>query len=100
MLTSCYAARLFLLAAAMYVDGTDLFHWGNSPITRDYLMLHFGHYKAATFSEGPSRLHTAKLKLCAKTGVALDIWGIGLTVLLENNCGNNFVHKLRAIYLY
>ena len=29
-LTSCYAARLFLLAAVMYVDNTDLLHWGPS----------------------------------------------------------------------
>ena len=28
-LTSCYAVRLFLLAAAMYVDDTYLLHWGN-----------------------------------------------------------------------
>ena len=28
-LTSSYMAPLFLLAAAMYVDDTDLLHWGN-----------------------------------------------------------------------
>ena len=35
MLTSCYAARLFLIAAAIYVDDIDLLHWGDSPITND-----------------------------------------------------------------
>ena len=34
-LTSCYAARIFLLAAAMYVDDTDLLHWGSSPTVDD-----------------------------------------------------------------
>ena len=34
-LTSCYAARIFLLAAAMYVDDTDLLHWGSSPTADD-----------------------------------------------------------------
>ena len=30
----------FLLAAAMYVDDTDLLHWGDSPITKDEDMIH------------------------------------------------------------
>jgi len=34
-LTSCYAARMFLIAAAMYVDDTDLIHWADSPHTDD-----------------------------------------------------------------
>ena len=68
----------------------------HSPFSR----LHFGYYKAAAFSEGPSILHAAKRNLYAKTGVALDRWGIGLSVLLEKIYGNNFVYKLRAICLY
>ena len=34
-LTSFYAARIFLLAAAMYVDDTDLLYWGSSPTVYD-----------------------------------------------------------------
>ena len=33
--TSCYAARMFLLAAAMYIDDTDLIHWADSPHAND-----------------------------------------------------------------
>ena len=33
-LTSAYSSRLFLLAAVMYVDDTDLLHWARSPSTR------------------------------------------------------------------
>ena len=34
-LTSSFAARVFLLAAALYVDDTDLLHWADSPHTDD-----------------------------------------------------------------
>ena len=88
---------------AKYVTVEDFqYYWqrADERIQSSYSRLHFGHYKAAAFSDGPSMLHAAKLNLCAKTGVALDRWGIGLTVLLEKICGNNFVHKLRAICLY
>ena len=57
-----------------------------------YSGLHFGHYKAASFDPALSALHAAKLTLCAKMGVPLARWGFGLTVLLEKNCGNNFVN--------
>ena len=32
-LTSAYTARLFILAAVMYVDDTDLLYWAPSPTT-------------------------------------------------------------------
>ena len=86
-----------------YVTVEDFqYYWqrADERIQSSYSRLHFGHYKAAAYSDGPSMLHAAKLNLCAKTGVALDRWGIGLTVLLEKICGNDFVHKLRAIFLY
>ena len=34
-LTSSYAARLFLLAADMYVNDTDLLHWADSQVMED-----------------------------------------------------------------
>ena len=34
-LTSSYTARMFLLAAALYVDDTDLLHWADSSETED-----------------------------------------------------------------
>jgi len=32
-LTSAYTSRMFILAAVMYVDDTDLLHWASSPTT-------------------------------------------------------------------
>ncbi len=46
-----------------------------------------------------SAMHAAYLTACAKKGIPLSRWGVGLTVLLEKIIGNNFVHKLRAICL-
>ena len=34
-LTLSYTARLFLLAAIMYVDDTDLLHWADNPYVSD-----------------------------------------------------------------
>ena len=59
-----------------------------------------GHYKAAPFNLHLLALHAQKLTLCARTGVPLTRWGIGLTVLLEKIYGNNYVNKLRAICLF
>jgi hypothetical protein len=64
-----------------------------------YSGLHFGHYIAASFCPSLSAIHAAKLSICARNGVALARWGVGLTVLLEKIMGNVFVHKLRAICL-
>ncbi len=44
-------------------------------------------------------LHISHLTSCARRGIPLARWGIGLTVLLEKIVGNNFVYKLRAICL-
>jgi hypothetical protein len=44
-------------------------------------------------------MHAAYLTACARKGIPLKRWGVGLTVLLEKIIGNNFVHKLRAICL-
>ena len=86
-----------------YVTVEDFqYYWqrADERIQSSYSRLPFGHYKTAAFSEGPLMLYSAKLNLCAKIGVALGRWGIGLTIHLENNCGNNFVHKLWAICMY
>jgi hypothetical protein len=44
-------------------------------------------------------MHAAYLTACARKGIPLKRWGIGLMVLLDKITGNNFVHKLRAICL-
>jgi hypothetical protein len=71
----------------------------NEKTSSSFSRLHFGHYKAASHSSLLSSLHTAKLTACARMGVPLTRWSIGLTVLLEKICGNNFIHKMRAICL-
>jgi hypothetical protein len=60
----------------------------------------FSHYKAVASHTILSAMHAAYLTLCARSGIPLARWGIGLTVLLEKIVGNNFIHKLRAICLF
>ncbi len=59
----------------------------------------FSHYKAAAFHCMLLAMHAAYLSACAKKGIPLSRWGVGLTVLLEKIIGNNFVHKLQVICL-
>jgi hypothetical protein len=59
----------------------------------------FSHYKVAAFHYMLSAMHAAYLTACARKGIPLNWWGVGLTVLLEKIIGNNFVHKLQAICL-
>jgi hypothetical protein len=59
----------------------------------------FSHYKAVASHLMLSSMHAAYLTACARQGIPLAHWGIGLTVLLEKIVGNNFVHKLRVICL-
>ena len=65
-----------------------------------YSGLHMGHYKAVAFDPDVATLHAAKLLACAKKGVPLKIWGVGLNVLLEKVMDDNFVNILRAITLF
>ncbi len=59
----------------------------------------FSHYKAVASHSILFAMHAAYLTACARRGIPLARWGIGLTVLLEKIVGNNFIHKLRAICL-
>jgi len=61
--------------------------------------IHSGHYKAVSFNKYLSALEAAKLTLAAKTGVQLQRWGRGLTILLENIFGNIFNDKMREVCL-
>jgi hypothetical protein len=60
---------------------------------------HYGLYKAASFDKHLSAFHAAKLTACARKGVVLARWMVGLTVLLEKTPGNNKIHKMRGIVL-
>jgi hypothetical protein len=59
----------------------------------------FPHYKAAAFHRTLLAMHAAYMGACAKKGIPLSRWGVGLTVLLEKIIGDNVVHKLQAICL-
>jgi hypothetical protein len=77
------------------------YYWqgANEAISSSYSHTHFGHYKAASFDKSLSTLHAAKLSACAKKGIPLTQWGVGLTVLLKKTQGNNNIHKMQAIVL-
>jgi hypothetical protein len=64
-----------------------------------YSGLHFSHYIVVSYCPDLSLLHAAKLSICARNGVTLARWGMGLTVLLEKILGNVFINKLHAICL-
>jgi hypothetical protein len=57
------------------------------------------HLSAASLSLIIKAMHAAYLTACARKGIPLKRWGVGLTVLLEKIIGNNLVHKLQAICL-
>ena len=57
--------------------------------------LHFGHYKAAAYSQYMSEVHALKLSLIAQTGSAPERWARGLSVMLEKIAGVAIVTKPR-----
>jgi hypothetical protein len=59
----------------------------------------FSNFKAAAFHYMLLAMHAAYLTACARKGIPLKQWGVGLTVLLKKIIGNNFVHRLQAICL-
>ncbi len=78
-------------------DYQDYWQSANKKTSSSFSRLHFGHYKAASYSTTLSSLHAAKLSACGRMGVPLAQWSVGLTVLLEKTCGNNFINNLRVI---
>ncbi len=71
----------------------------NEKISSSFSHLHFGHYKAASFDRNLLALHAVKLSTCARKGIPLARWGVGLMALLEKTGGNNIINKMRAICL-
>ena len=72
----------------------------NKNIQSSHSGLHFAHYKAAAHCNYLSALHAAKLSLAASTGMPLDRWVGGLTVLLKKLFGVIYMEKMRAICLF
>jgi hypothetical protein len=87
-------------ATTITVRNFQTYWWKvNEKTSSSFSWLHFGHYKAASHSSLLSSLHAAKLTACARMGVPLTRWSIGLMVLLKKTHENNFIHKMRAICL-
>ncbi len=80
-------------------DSQSYWQHANEDIQSSKSGCHFGHYKAASFDCYLSAMHAAKLTLAASTGIPLDRWGNGLTVLLEKVFGNIYIDKMHAICL-
>ena len=49
---------------------------------------HFGHYKAASHSHNLSEIHASFQHVASKSGIQLQRWAKGLTVMLEKIEGN------------
>jgi hypothetical protein len=101
------AAFLFAQTAedvvSTFVTTKDFQEWwltANEDIQSSRSLAHFGHYKAAAYNDYLSALHAAKLNLALQTGIPLERWGHGLTVLLEKEFGSIYLDKLRAICLF
>ncbi len=81
------------------VDFQNYWQSAYESISSSISHLHFGHYKAASFDRNLSALHASKLSACARKGIPLARWGVGLKVLLKKTRGNNNIDKMRAICL-
>ncbi len=73
------AHHTFALLADKTIDSTISVsefqgYWqrANEAISSSFSRLHFGHYKAASFSKDLSALHAAKLTACGKKGIPLS----------------------------
>ena len=60
--------------------------------------LHFGHYIAGASSDLISQYHAMRVSL-ALSGIGLEQWSKGLSVMPEKAFGERLVSKLRAILL-
>ena len=61
--------------------------------------IHFGHYKAQSFSKLLTSIQVLKLNLVYKRGRPLRRWLHALTLLLAKKAGGSSIDKLRAICL-
>ena len=61
--------------------------------------IHFGHWKAAVFSDTLKSFFAAKLTVIGTYGAPPSRWSSGLQVMLEKVAGVALVNKLRAILL-
>jgi len=84
------ASKIFAETAedgvATFVTSKDYKDWwltADEDIQSSKSGIHFGHYKAAAYNEYLTSLHVAKLNLILSTGIPLERWTHGLTVLLD-----------------
>jgi len=60
---------------------------------------HFGHYKAGLQSQYITYLHALQSTLVVKSGIVLERWANGLSVMLQKIFGCSLITKLRSILL-
>jgi hypothetical protein len=60
---------------------------------------HFGHYKAGLQNQYITYLHALQSTLVVKSGVVLERWANGLSVMLQKIFGCSLITKLRSILL-
>jgi hypothetical protein len=75
-------------------DFQNYWQWVDERTLSSFSRVTFSHYKAAVFHYMLLAMHAVYLTACARKGIPLKRWGVGLTVLLKKIIGNSFVHKL------
>ena len=77
------------------------FYWRRAKerTSSSFANIHFGHWKAAVFSETLKSFFAAKLTVIGTYGIPPSRWSSGLQVMLEKVAGVALVNKLRAILL-
>ncbi len=66
-------------------DFQNYWQWVDERTLSSFSRVTFSHYKATAFHYMLSAMHAAYLTACARKGIPLKRWGVGLRVLLEKN---------------
>lgn len=81
------------------MDFVEYWRLAKEKTSSSFLGRHFGHDKAASFSDKLSLLHVSSINLVVSCGHPLAQWKSGVTVLLKKESGNIYIGKLCAICL-
>jgi hypothetical protein len=76
-------------------------HWQGAKESTSSSILgrHFGHYKAGLQNQYITYLHALQSTLILKSGIILERWANGLSVMLQKIFGCSLITKLRSILL-
>jgi len=95
-LAACLQKVLTLLHPEDFIS-----HWQQAKehTSSSLSTLHFGHYKAASYSQELAFIHGHFTQLLFMTGLSISRYQAGLQVILEKKAGNIHVDNLQAILL-